>query len=110
MKPRVSRNHCTVSFTFGVPSTPWPIRLMGAGALDSRISAPARRRGSEPVFIGSRTTGMGASFSIPCTTSIWYPFGSFRRTRLPPPGSSIASTADAPGAFATRWRSSSLAA
>ena len=52
MKPSVSRNHCTVSRTRGVPNTPWPIRLIGVGDLRSRISVPARRRGSAPVFIG----------------------------------------------------------
>ena len=52
MKPSVSRNHCTVSRTCGVPITPWPIRLIGVGDLRSRISVPARRRGSAPVFIG----------------------------------------------------------
>src|SRR2546425_1267548 len=46
MNPSVSRNHCTVSFTFGVPSTPWPIRLIGEGDGRSRIRSPARRNGS----------------------------------------------------------------
>ena len=110
MNPSVSLNHCTVSRTFGVPSTPCPIRLIGAGGLGSRISTPARRSGSLPVFTGSRATGIGGNVSIPCTTSTWYPFGSRSRTRFPPPGSSIPSTGDAPGAFAARPRSASLAA
>jgi hypothetical protein len=71
MKPSVSRNHCTVSTTLGVPSTPWPMRLIGAGDGPSRISDPARRSGSEPVFIGMRGTSIGGSALIPCTTSIW---------------------------------------
>ena len=52
MKPSVSRNHCTVSRTRGVPKTPWPIRLIGVGDLRRRMSVPARRKGSAPVFIG----------------------------------------------------------
>ena len=70
-KPSVSRNHCTVSRTFGVPSTPWPIRLIGVGDFRRRISTPARRSGSVPVFIGCSGTAMGAGVSMPCTTSIW---------------------------------------
>ena len=69
-KPSVSRNHSTVSRTFGVPSTPCPMRLIGVGDFLRRISTPARRRGSVPVFIGCSGTGMGGSGSMPCTTSI----------------------------------------
>ncbi len=70
MNPRVSRNHWTVSFTFGVPNTPWPIRLIGAGDFGSRISS-RRLSGSEPVFIGWRSTAIGGSSWMPCTTSTW---------------------------------------
>jgi hypothetical protein len=70
MKPSVSRNHATVSATFGVLSTPCPMRLMGAGDLGSRKTRPARRRGSLPVFIASRGTEISGTAAMPCTTSI----------------------------------------
>ena len=110
MKPRVSRNQATVSSNFGVIITPWAIRFTCEGPLGSRISSPARDSGSSPVLSFWRLAAIAGTGAMPCTTSIWYPFGSVSRTRLPPPGSSIASTADAPGALARRARSSSLSA
>ena len=84
------------------------MRLTWAGPLGSRINSPARAVGSLPEFILCRFTGIGASCSMPHTTSIWKPFGSVRRTRLPPPGSSMFSTPVAPGALASFLSSSSL--
>src|SRR5215471_3416880 len=69
MNPSVSRNHCAVSLTFGVPSTPWPIRLIGEGEPRSRISVPARRSGSAPEFMCWLATGIAGSASMPYTTA-----------------------------------------
>ena len=71
MNPSVSRNHCTVSLTLGVPNTPCPIRLIGVGDLRRRMSSPARRSGAVPVFISCTGTGMAGGVAMPCTTSIW---------------------------------------
>ena len=69
--PSVSRNQATVSLTLGVDSTPWPMRWIGVGDLASRISRPARRSGSLPVFTGSRSTLVGGTVCMPWMTSIW---------------------------------------
>ena len=110
MKPSVSRNQPTVSSNFGVISTPWAIRLTCDGPFGSRINSPARDSGSLPVLSFCRLVTIGSTGAMPCTTSIWKPFGSVSRTRLPPPGSSRFSIPVAPGAFARPPRSSSLGA
>ena len=50
MKPSISRNQPTVSWNFGVISTPCPIRFTCDGPLGSRISSPARDSGASPVL------------------------------------------------------------
>ena len=108
--PSVSRNQATVSVTLGDESTPWPMRWIDVGDLPSRITRPTRRPGSRAVLCSSRATLIGSTRFCPDTTSIWYPLGSVRRTRLPPPGSSSVSIPEAPGSLARRSRSSSSAA
>ena len=69
--PSVSRNHATVSLTLGVDSTPWPMRWIAVGDLESRITRPARRCGSLPVLSRSRSALIGATACMPAITSIW---------------------------------------
>ena len=66
------RNQSTVSFTFGVPSTAWAMRLTRDGPFGMRISSPgARQRRVAGVEHLARRRQIGATFSMPSTTSIW---------------------------------------
>ena len=85
-----------------------------AEALDVRRAAldawgaPRRRRSLPTLTARGGGGASGGTAAMPCTTSTAMPLGSVSRTRWPPPGSSMCSTALAPSARAMASRSAAL--
>jgi hypothetical protein len=73
---------------FGDPKTAWPIRFTLDGPGANRMPSLARFIVATSELVGCLTTWAGCTASMPCTISIVQPFGSIRRTLLPPAGSS----------------------